>query len=170
MIVTKNKINDVRKAFEVIQAKIDLKPIIQTLNRKESSIDVDTKITLYKQWLSLKSVYDGEYLPPNELIDEVWHEHILHTEKYMEDCKIIFGKYLHHYPNLTEDESEFSEQNANQIKLVWNNCFGEEVTYSFKSLCKSTPPTPACDSKPKPKPDSNPNPGDDTGDSDDNDT
>ncbi len=30
----------------------------------------------------------------------VWHTHILFTEKYFEDCNAIFGRYLHHLPQV----------------------------------------------------------------------
>ncbi len=37
-------------------------------------------------------------LSPTGDVDEIWHEHILHTNKYALDCKKLFGKFLHHFP------------------------------------------------------------------------
>ena len=36
----------------------------------------------------------------SEDVDEFWHTHILHTMKYTEDCERVFGKYLHHNPQV----------------------------------------------------------------------
>lgn len=32
------------------------------------------------------------------MVDEFWHQHILDTHAYHEDCEVIFGNYLHHFP------------------------------------------------------------------------
>ncbi len=52
----------------------------------------------YKKWLALHVCYPELATAPNMRLDEYWHMHILDTEKYMADCQIVFGKYLHHYP------------------------------------------------------------------------
>jgi hypothetical protein len=36
--------------------------------------------------------------PPE--VDEVWHAHLLDSLPYSEDCRRIFGAYLHHDPCL----------------------------------------------------------------------
>lgn len=38
--------------------------------------------------------------PPSELVDDCWHEFILHTPDYMTWCEDNFGHYIHHVPNL----------------------------------------------------------------------
>jgi len=38
--------------------------------------------------------------PTNQLVDIFWHTHILFTRKYHDDCKNIFGRYLHHEPDI----------------------------------------------------------------------
>lgn len=53
---------------------------------------------LYKRFLLLFKLYPGEALVPTRDIDEFWHNHILHTKNYHEDCRRIFGHYLHHTP------------------------------------------------------------------------
>lgn len=40
---------------------------------------------------------------PNKQIDEMWHEHILDTRKYSDDCQTVFGYYLHHTPANPKD-------------------------------------------------------------------
>jgi len=60
--------------------------------------EVEQGIRLYRNYLILHLRYPGEKLPPSVDIDEVWHNHILDTERYRNDCEKIFGKYLDHYP------------------------------------------------------------------------
>ena len=45
-------------------------------------------------------------LAPDAVVDIVWHTHILFTRKYHNDCKEIFGEYLHHLPDTTGAEQE----------------------------------------------------------------
>jgi hypothetical protein len=35
---------------------------------------------------------------PCEIVDEIWHSHILDTRAYDRDCRSIVGTFLHHYP------------------------------------------------------------------------
>src|SRR2546425_280636 len=54
----------------------------------------------YKNFLFLKRKYNESYpnLPPTADIDEIWHQHILDTKQYHQDCQAIFAGYLHHDP------------------------------------------------------------------------
>lgn len=50
----------------------------------------------------------GSYgMPPT--IDPIWHEFILFTREYHKFCKTLFGRYLHHTPNLTKADEINSE-------------------------------------------------------------
>jgi hypothetical protein len=33
-----------------------------------------------------------------ELADLIWHEHMLDTKRYAQDCGRLFGRFLHHVP------------------------------------------------------------------------
>ena len=77
------------------------------LNMDESSMN---NLSLeYKKFLYLAKLHPKVYLVPGPLVDEVWHDHILHTEQYMEDCQNLFGKYMHHAPSTTEGPEDISE-------------------------------------------------------------
>ncbi|RME59952.1 hypothetical protein D6779_03090 [Candidatus Parcubacteria bacterium] len=52
----------------------------------------------YRRFLTLKKLYPGVDLVPSKLIDAFWHEHILDTRAYREDCERVFGHFLDHYP------------------------------------------------------------------------
>lgn len=53
---------------------------------------------LYKNFLLLQKKYLPMPLVPTREIDEFWHNHILYTRNYFQDCMNIFGHYLHHDP------------------------------------------------------------------------
>ena len=52
----------------------------------------------YRRFLDLHIKYPQVELVPTKMIDEVWHQHILDTRAYSNDCEQIFGDFLHHYP------------------------------------------------------------------------
>ena len=63
-----------------------------------SKEDITATNTLYKEWLALQICYPDVDLSPNKKLDEYWHMHILDTLAYTQDCLLLFGQYLHHYP------------------------------------------------------------------------
>jgi hypothetical protein len=52
----------------------------------------------YRKFLALHVAFPGTDIVPCKLVDEMWHQHILDTRAYVEDCEAIFGGYLHHFP------------------------------------------------------------------------
>ncbi|MDO6650961.1 hypothetical protein Q4530_01085 [Colwellia sp. 1_MG-2023] len=52
----------------------------------------------YQKFLSLKLLYPKVSLVPSKLVDKFWHEHILDTKSYEDDCNKVFGYFVHHYP------------------------------------------------------------------------
>ena len=71
-------------------------------NDKEGvlSTDILDKVEIeYKRFLTLLIRYPGESFAPTEFMDLMWHAHILDTKNYFDDCKAIFGYYMHHRPN-----------------------------------------------------------------------
>lgn len=55
-------------------------------------------ITHYKIFLLLVFLNPQRQIIPTKEIDHVWHNHILDTAKYWQDCQFLFGYFLHHYP------------------------------------------------------------------------
>jgi len=60
----------------------------------------------YKRFLALKRAYPNKEIVPNRLVDTFWHQHILDTEKYEQDCDVLFGHFLHHFPYFGMQGSE----------------------------------------------------------------
>jgi len=57
----------------------------------------ESAIKAYRRYLYLTQILEQSVAPTKD-IDDVWHEHILHTNKYAIDCQKLFGKFLHHFP------------------------------------------------------------------------
>lgn len=65
---------------------------------KHWSMDkIDHVADMYKNFLYLSATQDEPVVPTRD-IDELWHVHILDTEKYAADCDRIFGRFIHHFP------------------------------------------------------------------------
>lgn len=82
---------------------------------------------LYKNWLWLIRKFAAEYfpLPPSLEIDEIWHRHIFETNRYVWDCKAIFGVFLHHNPYPKEDTD--MKKGFENTKLLYKQEFGEDL-------------------------------------------
>lgn len=77
----------------------------------------DIAIKSYRQYLYLTQTF-GKPISPSGDIDHVWHEHILHTNKYALDCQKLFGKFLHHFPT----PSKWKQQKEKQTIADNNFC------------------------------------------------
>jgi hypothetical protein len=85
--------------------QVDLGPIRYKLVNSEHGIGwtlekVNEVEKQYRAYLTLVDRYPSEVLVPTRDIDEFWHTHILDTRKYANDCNLLFGKFLHHFPYL----------------------------------------------------------------------
>jgi hypothetical protein len=63
-----------------------------------SNDELDLMETEYRRFLALHLLHPEADIVPCELVDEMWHRHILDTAAYREDCEAIFGQFLDHFP------------------------------------------------------------------------
>lgn len=61
-----------------------------------------------------------------EQVDKIWHSHILSTTLYVPFCEQVFGRYVHHVPNLTTAEKDCVSPGPCASKCL--------------SICKTPPP------------------------------
>ncbi len=79
--------------------------------------DAEFAINQYRQYLYILKKYPKKNSSPTLAIDAVWHNHILDTRMYVQDCQAIFGSYLHHYPYF----GSRGEEDRRQLKLAFEN-------------------------------------------------
>lgn len=63
----------------------------------------------YQRFLLLKIQHPETSLVPTELMDAMWHEHILDTMHYGEDTARLFGRFLHHCPEYGDGSDPIAE-------------------------------------------------------------
>lgn len=83
----------------------------------------------YKRFLFLMKKYeDQKAIVPSKDIDMFWHQHILATKQYQEDCEKVFGRYLHHLPFLKRQAANQDNTNHFQItQKLYHEEFGEYI-------------------------------------------
>ena len=96
--VSQEKIDEAMAVVNSLDFKLQTKKMVEY-----NGLDKDYVLKCfvqYKNFLGMKIAYKGIKINfvPNSMIDEAWHQHILDTEKYSEDCQMLFGEFLHHYP------------------------------------------------------------------------
>ena len=70
----------------------------QSSESEMSEYQWDSAELEYRRFLQLKVLYPAVSLVPSKEIDAIWHAHILDTRAYREDCNMVFGYFLNHYP------------------------------------------------------------------------
>jgi hypothetical protein len=103
-----NAMVELRAEFFTFNQTLDLNPIKYKLMKdKDWTLERANQVEpQYKAFLFLiGSKVKAEFVPTFD-IDEMWHTHILDTRKYMMDCALHFGAYIHHYPYLGMKDAE----------------------------------------------------------------
>lgn len=95
----------------------------------------------YKNFLVLQMVYKDVDFVPNGMIDEAWHQHILDTAKYREDCNMLFGRFLEHYPYFglrgKEDENRWNKASDSSERVYEHHFKTKLYGMSDQNPCKS---------------------------------
>ena len=110
-----------------------------------SESELDLREGEYRKFLALHLANAGVDIVPCKLVDEFWHQHILDTRAYHEDCDAIFGEYLHHFPYFGmrgEDDAQALQDAYADTLGRYRTAFGEppEETWisADASKCKRT--------------------------------
>jgi hypothetical protein len=129
------------QVIAAIQA-LDLDPIkVKLMDSEEgqgwSRKYVDQMEIAYKRFLILSVKYPEKTIAPSKDVDKFWHGHILDTMKYAEDCKNVFGYFLHHFPYFgmrgEEDAANLAEAGRTTQRL-YEQEFGKAVP-SQAAMC-----------------------------------
>jgi hypothetical protein len=127
------------RAVEYIK-KLDLQYIAKRLVDKQGwePSEAQGAVRKYKNALILLCLHPECLFVPTKQIDEVWHDHILHTQEYMRDCKRIFGEYMHHMPSSgSEKESEHLNSQFKILARLYQEQFHEPyITLSPADLAQ----------------------------------
>ena len=103
---------DIERAKRVIN-ELNLSFVETRLMRFEgcSAEQAREATTAYRQLLVLQVTYPDRQLAPPAAADRALHAHILHTKRYADDMQAIFGHFLHHDPEESNEEArDFTRQ------------------------------------------------------------
>ena len=124
---------------------LDLGPIkFKLMDREEgqgwSRETVERMEIEYKRFLTLLVKHPSEPIAPNKDVDKFWHAHILDTQKYIDDCERVFGRYLHHFPYFgmrgAADAAALADA-GRRTKELYAAEFGAQVQRGKEAFCSA---------------------------------
>jgi len=111
---------DLKKNHAFISVMSLDKPIKYTVTKhprlKKYVNELDFAYRVFLYCCVLGCSYNVSLNGPGDVIDEVWHAHILHSEQYQFQCNKIFGSYLHHSP--VDGDAEKKEESSALLDLM----------------------------------------------------
>lgn len=121
------------EALALLEERLDLSNVRMKLAdpREGKGYDLarlDVMEREYRKFLALHLAYPEMAVVPCEPVDEMWHQHILDTAAYRDDCDAIFGRFLDHYPYFgMRDEADARDLDAAYERTVecYVDAFGE---------------------------------------------
>lgn len=123
-----------------------IQKLIESNPEQWDLVRAEKAVINYQRYMAVTKALGGVQLVPNGDIDEIWHMHILDTRAYMQDCGILFGEYLHHYPYFgmlgEENQQQWFDVQAQSEKL-WQNLFDEPL-YQINSVAQKCPQVCPC--------------------------
>jgi hypothetical protein len=137
-------------ALLTLAAHLDLSDVRMKLADPEeghglSRDQLDAMEAEYRKFLALQFADPDAAIVPCKLVDDIWHQHILDTAAYREDCDAIFGRFLDHYPYFgmrgDDDAQALHDAYADTLER-YRDAFGEPPPGTWISAdaasCKRT--------------------------------
>ncbi len=123
-------------------AEIDLEMVKMKLQDKEegkgwSKEQCESAEIEYKRYWNLCLEF-GRGIVPNQIMDVMWHYHILDTKAYHIDCEKIFEGYMHHYPYFGmrgKEDAQDLKDSFYKTKELYLKLFGEEMVREEHDSC-----------------------------------
>jgi hypothetical protein len=128
-------------------SNIDLELIEKDLTRTLgwSQSKCEDIVTEYKKFIYLCSTNTDKTksMIPSKDVDEVWHAHILRTEKYVSDCQVAGKQYIHHLPTPSNAPPANPSEFENGTKCLYEKVFGP-LPQSWRGILKVAECVNAC--------------------------
>jgi hypothetical protein len=138
------ELSTIRDAIEMLDLDpINVKLMDTVEGRGWSEDQIAEADRMYRRFLYLTAKYKETTIVPTSIVDDLWHAHILDTEKYLSDCYTIFGQILHHFPYLGLRGSQDARDLREAFELTERLFFVEfgstqSDTKHFKSAMSTT--------------------------------
>lgn len=138
-------------ALALLAERLDLSDVRLKLADPEegkgySSDQLDLAEAEYRKFLALHLMYPDADIVPCKMVDEIWHQHILDTAAYREDCDAIFGRFIDHFPYFgmrDEQDAQDLEDAYDSTLQRYEEAFGPTPDGTWRSIdptskCKRT--------------------------------
>lgn len=139
------------EALALLEERLDLSNVRMKLADPDEGLgipahEIELMESEYRRFLALHLLDPDADVVPCELVDEMWHRHILDTAAYREDCHAIFGEFLDHFPYFgmrgEEDAKALGDAYADTLER-YRTAFGEPPAGTWicdeaASRCKRT--------------------------------
>lgn len=92
----------------------------------------------YKKFMYLAATSD-QMVSPSEVVDTVWHQHLIFTQSYQEFCALL-GKQVQHVPSThNREEAQRFRQARERTKRLYQESFGEQPSsiWEYSSMYES---------------------------------
>jgi hypothetical protein len=92
----------------------------------------------YKRFLHMNKKFMKAAIVPTDVIDTMWHYHILDTRAYHKDSESVFGGYFHHFPyfGLRGDADQANLISSfEQTKVLYQEEFHENMLRNTHTDC-----------------------------------
>lgn len=93
----------------------------------------------YRRYLTLIKLNPHRSIVPSRLMDGFWHQHILDTKAYREDCDKVFGYFIDHFPyfGIYGEQDQLNLMEAfEETKKLYSSHFGEAIDRFEASRCE----------------------------------
>lgn len=122
-----------RRAHQIDLSMVRMKLMDTEERIMPGSVNMDDAISYYREFLALLYAYPDKTIVPSQIIDAVWHHHILDTRAYASDTRSMFGHFLHHYPYFGmrgADDAKLLAESFVETCALWQKHFGRSPSSS----------------------------------------
>lgn len=85
-------------------------------HRDLSAVQITLVEAATRQWFRLGVRRPKATLSmPSVVVDDLWHELVLHTRDYAQFCEAAFGRFLHHMPESAMDPAAAAANRSSQL-------------------------------------------------------
>lgn len=126
--------------------QLDLTVVVARCRRSYgwSEADAEAAVGGYRRHLLLCYLYpESSITAIDRRSDLLWHEHILDTVRYRDDCQRLFGAFLHHIGVEGEAPTEIEEAIYEETLELYRRVFGERpIASAHTCFAMPIPPPP----------------------------
>jgi len=135
--MTKPALTLVKEPLPVVLPDFDLSFVTEQLSSYPEYADWDESRFAeaemeYRRFLALCRSYPDRLIGLSIDADHIWHQHVLNTRRYVDDCNNYFGAYFHHSPVVDEVDHLESQR---QTEALYLEVFGEPRVLHVTATC-----------------------------------